>query len=656
MALRSRRTAFVALAVLVVAAVAAAVAVPQVLAARRRAEAEQLRAAVAAYASAWRAGTLGSLPYASGAPATVSAPAEVAKQVGALTAGLTPAAKDLPAGVDVQDVPEPRDGAATAALAVRWSLGGGATWRYRVQLPMRLVDGTWRVAWSPAVVHPSLTRGLVLTAARTPAPRGRVLGAGGRVLVEEREVVHVGIDPGRARDRAATARAVAALVRVDAAALQRRVVAGRSGQVVDVITLRRPDYDAVRDRLRPIPGTVFRQSTLPLAPSAGFARALLGSVGAASAEAVAASKGRLRAGDLTGLSGLQRTYDERLAGRAGLRVTAVAATGAAAVTPAPTPPTAPLLEQPAVPGEDVTIGLDVGAQQAAEAALARAPQPAALVALRPSTGEVLAVANGGPNGADYNRALLGQYPPGSTFKIVSTLGLLGEGVTPATPIACPAELVVQGKTFRNAEGEVLGTVPFSTDFALSCNTAFVGSAGRLSSEALARSASALGFGATTSLGLPAYGGSVPVTDGAVEHAAQMIGQGKVLASPLTVALTSASVAAGRRVSPRLVLDPAPAAPAPGAPLPAGRAADLRALMRAVVTTGTGSAVRSVPGGPVHGKTGTAEFGTADPPLTHAWFTGYQGDVAFAVVVENGGFGGRVATPLAAAFLTGLAAR
>ena len=77
-------------------------------------------------------------------------------------------------------------------------------------------------------------------------------------------------------------------------------------------------------------------------------------------------------------------------------------------------------------------------------------------------------------------------------------------------------------------------------------------------------------------------------------------------------------------------------------------------MRAVVTEGTGGAVNGIPGGDVFGKTGTAEYGTEVPPRTHAWFTGYQGDVAFAVLVEDGGFGGAVAAPLAARFLTALA--
>ena len=150
---------------------------------------------------------------------------------------------------------------------------------------------------------------------------------------------------------------------------------------------------------------------------------------------------------------------------------------------------------------------------------------------------------------------------------------------------------------------------------------------------------------------------MPTSGDEVEHAADMIGQGKVLASPLSVATASASVAAGTPVTPRLVLRPAPgsstsgsAAAAAGRALDAGAVGILRDLMRSVVTGGTGTALKGVPGGPVHGKTGTAEFGTKNPPDTHAWFTGYQGDVAFAVVVEGGGFGAKAAAPIAADFL------
>lgn len=77
-------------------------------------------------------------------------------------------------------------------------------------------------------------------------------------------------------------------------------------------------------------------------------------------------------------------------------------------------------------------------------------------------------------------------------------------------------------------------------------------------------------------------------------------------------------------------------------------------MRQVVTNGTATALKSVPGGPVSGKTGTAEYGSDVPPRTHAWFTGFQGDIAFAVVVEDGGFGAKAAVPLVKKFLSDLA--
>jgi cell division protein FtsI/penicillin-binding protein 2 len=117
-----------------------------------------------------------------------------------------------------------------------------------------------------------------------------------------------------------------------------------------------------------------------------------------------------------------------------------------------------------------------------------------------------------------------------------------------------------------------------------------------------------------------------------------------------MATVAAAVDAGQWRSPQLFIIPTPTAPAGGEPAPLDPAvvADLRVLMRSVVTSGTGTAA-NVPGTIVSGKTGTAEFGSATPPQTHAWFIGFRGGLAFAVIVEGGGVGGRVAAPLAAKF-------
>jgi cell division protein FtsI/penicillin-binding protein 2 len=99
--------------------------------------------------------------------------------------------------------------------------------------------------------------------------------------------------------------------------------------------------------------------------------------------------------------------------------------------------------------------------------------------------------------------------------------------------------------------------------------------------------------------------------------------------------------------------PATGARAEGPPI--AEAETLRQLMREVVVAGTGTEALSVPGEPVYAKTGTAEYGTAVPPRTHAWFVGWQGNTAFAVLVAEtkDGFGGSVAAPIAARFLRSL---
>jgi len=624
-----RRTPLVLTAV---AGLVAAVAVWQGLRLLGRDDGDER--AARAFAAAWTGGTLATLPWDA-----ASGP-DPAAQVAALTAGLTPAADDRPAQVAVAAVR--RDGdRATADLDVRWELA--APFGYRTQLPLRRTGDAWRPVLGPAVVHPALTAGRVLRSRVEQAPRAPITDRAGTPIVTDRPVVTVGLQPSRTPDLAATSSQVAALTGVDGAALLTRAQAARPDAFVEAVTLRREAYDAVRDRLRPLPGVVLREGVRQLALTTAFARALLGSVGPATAEVVAASGGKVRADQSVGLSGLQERFDAQLGGTPGLTVEAVDAQTAARPQP--------LQTTPPTPGTPLQLTLDPAVQQAADAALAGAPsgKTAAMVVIQPSTGDVLAVANAGPDGPGADRALTGRYPPGSTFKIASTLALLRQGLTPDEVVPCPATLRVSGKQFSNAEDEVLGAVPFRTDFADSCNTAFVGSAGRVTGEQLQAAARDVGYG-SYDLGVGAAGGDVPAAADPVEHAAHMIGQGRVLASPLAVAVSAATVASGALHPPR-VLSAAPAA-APGPALP--QAAVLQELTRLVVTAGTGTALADVPGGPVAGKTGTAEFGTQAPPRTHAWFAGYQNDVAFAVLVEDGGFGGAIAAPLAAAFLRDLA--
>jgi len=158
--------------------------------------------------------------------------------------------------------------------------------------------------------------------------------------------------------------------------------------------------------------------------------------------------------------------------------------------------------------------------------------------------------------------------------------------------------------------------------------------------------------------MAAFSGSVPAPAGDVEKAAEMIGQGKVLVSPLAMASVAATVAAGEFHQPYVLDDPAllpdSARFRPVTQVSPAITKELRLLMREVVERGSGSALRDLPGEP-SAKTGTAEFGTDQPPRTHAWMIGFRGDIAFAVLLQGGGTGGKNAGPVAARFFESLPA-
>jgi cell division protein FtsI/penicillin-binding protein 2 len=294
-------------------------------------------------------------------------------------------------------------------------------------------------------------------------------------------------------------------------------------------------------------------------------------------------------------------------------------------------------------GADVRTTFDPHLVAAALAVLGNEGNGASMVVIQPSTGAIRAIANRTATG--YNRAFTGRYPTGSTMKVVTTVALLEHGVTPATRISCPKEIKVNGRVIRNAEEEELGDISFRDAFIHSCNTAFIQLAQQLAPEDLPNAAKRFGFDTDLGLG-PLVGLSqVPPPNGIVDQVSEAIGQGRVLATPLQMAVVAANVAAGGYRAPHLVELPVPP---PLEPMTPGVAETLQDFMRAVVIEGTGKKAR-LPGTPVAGKTGTAEFGTAVPLRTHAWFIAFRGDLALAVIVEDGGFGGDAAAPLAADF-------
>ena len=324
-------------------------------------------------------------------------------------------------------------------------------------------------------------------------------------------------------------------------------------------------------------------------------------------------------------------------------------------------------------GEPLHLTLDLGLQTLAEDVLADVGPASALVAVRASTGEVVAAASG-PGSLGQTTATEALPVPGSTFKVATALALLRAGLEPDTPVPCTDTLTIDGRRFANNPDyppTALGDITLRAAIANSCNTALLAQRDLVSGQDVARAAEALGLGTTAGgaadPGFPYAGASVPADQQGLEHAASLIGQGRDLASPLAAAASIASVVAGHRVDPVLVRDTATSAPA-SEPLTATEAEALRhrgvgavervaharmpvrSHVHAVVTEGSATFLADVPGPPVLAKSGTGQYGTDDPPTTNAWMIAAQGDLAVSVYVAEGVYGTVTAGPLLEEFL------
>ncbi|MGA4841400.1 penicillin-binding transpeptidase domain-containing protein [Streptomyces sp. G45] len=343
------------------------------------------------------------------------------------------------------------------------------------------------------------------------------------------------------------------------------------------------------------------------------------------------------------LSGLRARYGERAGGRAGIELYVRRQSEDAGTTT--------LLTLAEGRAGRLPTTLSAAAQRAAEDAVARHPE-SSVVAVKPSTGEVLAVANHRADG--FNAAFEGRLAPGSTMKIVTAAMLIDKGVTTAEgPAPCPATATWQSQTFHNLTG--LAPRPRATladSFARSCNTAFV----KLVDEKPLTDASLTetardGFGIGRDdwhTGITSWDGAVPPSGGP-DRAANAIGQGQVQLNPLTLASVTATASTGAFRQPVVVpraLVEGEVATARG--LSPRTVAQLRALMRRTAVSGTAAKAMAGLGPDVGAKTGSAEVDGQKRP--NSWFTGYRGDVAAAAVAQEGGHGGDTAGPIVAAVL------
>lgn len=536
---------------------------------------------------------------------------------------------------------------ATAPLTQTYRLPGLNPWTDSSGV-LRLVhrSGNWLVAWSPATVNPSLGAGDHLALSYQWPTRAPILGAGGTPLTVEAPQVVVGLEGSRIKNPAHLTSLLEAAGATPAQVSSALAAATAHPSFFEpVFTLSEAQFQALGGRngaLYAEAGTVFQNTSARSAVTPGLARHLVGSVGPITAEELKQLGAPYDAGSVVGQTGLEAAFEKQLAGRAGGTVDAVNGAGHSVATVATFQPT---------PGTPVTTSIDPAVQSAAESAMSGVTGTAALIAVRVSTGQIVASVSL-PASSQFDQALGGEFPPGSTFKILTSTALFERGLSPASPASCPPTVTVDGETFHNAEGDT-PVANLAQAFTESCNTAFVQLAtAHLQAADFPAVATLFGLGAGWSIGLPAFSGRVPAPKDGADLAASSIGQAAIVSSPLGMAMVAAAVGSGAVRPPQLVTGTG--TPPQARPLPAAVVQDLRQLMASVVATGT-AAGTGLPAG-TYAKTGTAEYGSGNPLPTDAWLVGYRGDIAFAMVEQNSkGNGGPVDGPVVAKFLKAIPA-
>ncbi len=533
---------------------------------------------------------------------------------------------------------------ATEPFTQRLALTGVGTITIKSTLNLVLSQGHWLVTWSPATIAPQLRAGDHLALNVTWPARAPILGSGGTPLVTTGGVVTIGVEGSRIKNASAVR---AALVAAGATTTQASdaIAAAKLHPTFfePVFTVSQDRYNQLEPTIYPIPGTVFESSNARSALTPGLAAGVVGTVGPITAQELGQLGAPYDATSTVGQTGLEQADERQLAGQPGATVTVVNPSGTKVATVATLAPH---------PGTPVTTTIDSAVQHAAEAALAGEKKSAALVAVNATSGDVLASVS--VNSGGFDQAIDGGFPPGSTFKVITSTALITRGLTPRSAASCPGTATVDGEVFHNAEGEA----PVRTllqAFTESCNTAFIQLAtGHLTAPDLPAAATMLGVGRSLHLGLVSFDGSVPQPSDRADLAATSIGQGRVLMSPLSMAMVAAAADTGTVRSPQLVVGASGSSTTGTATsqLPSNVVSDLHEMMASVVASGT-AAGQGLPAG-TYAKTGTAQYGTSTPLKIDAWLMGFKGDTAFAcLVVDASGNGGPTCGPIVARFLSDL---
>ena len=561
---------------------------------------------------------------------------------------------------------------------------------------------------------------------RAPAPRGSILDRDGDVLVSNMPSTVAQLWPAAlnqldAEERTRTLRRVARLLDVPYREIERDLAA-RDGDLLTPVTVKTGVSDAkvnyLLEHQNDFPGVQINQVSLRRYDQGAIAAQILGYVGEISKEQLdARAEEGYALGDRVGQAGVEAAYDTYLRGRPGIGRVYVDALGQVK--------SAREYQQLPEAGDNVRLTIDADLQRVAEEAIeygiriARengrwAADGGALVAMDPNTGEILALASNptfdpriftgrveqkdlnalkepSANVPTLNRAVAGIYPPGSTFKPITALAALEEGmVAPDELIQCTGKEVIDGQTFTNWDPFVNEPMQMTTALAASCDTYFYQLGLRFyerPDSPLQKWARRMGFGSATGIDLgPEEVGLMPTPEWRRRYfdteidkiwtsgdSVQLaIGQGDVLVTPLQMTRFYAMLAnGGKLVEPHVVKaveEPAspgqpPVVLRPYAPKPPKDVelspGSLRVVQEGLYAAthesyGTSSGIFGSFPVEIVGKTGTAEKFVRLPNYQglqdQAWWCGFgpyaKPKLVVCAVIENGGHGGTAAAPAA----------
>ncbi|GAA2733219.1 hypothetical protein GCM10010439_52710 [Actinocorallia aurantiaca] len=563
--------------------------------------------------------------------AVARALADVRTQLDAASLRLRLKAESTPGTPDDKGrIVKTSDDQAQARFQIRIDLGeNGRPLEYQGQMALRLLDGVWKVVWSPSVLHPQLREGERLAVVNTSPERQTIQDNQGRPLLKAVRTDVFGVVPQQLQNVDTVVKRIGEITGQDRDRLKGRILSAPPRTFLQLAEFPQNSPEALK--LRNVAGLQAKSRPKPTQPR--HAKELIGQIGPAADDVLSLVGAPYQPGDTVGSSGLQLLFQRRLAGLPSVKVVILDPNGK------------PRKEiRDFSQGEDATIQTQSGQQSAepgpvrttldrqvqlqAENALGSLKAPASLVAVRSETGEILAAANHRTDGQ--NRAFEGLYTPGTAFSPVLAAALIGSGgQKAATEQECAAEATVGGAVFTT---EARADSSLGLDVANGCRTSLAQAGAELDGNAIDTVLQKFGLTSDRPWDLSnvknqrAAGIS---TGTATERAQLAVGEGGVKVSPLTMALIAAAIQNGTWRGPLLIQEPQPTGSEVPQYIEPATLTELQKIMGMGVKNGSAKAAAA---GKKKFREGVSTTVTDSQGRTTSWFVGYYRSSGIALGV------------------------